>query len=277
MYCVIQEIETRKSNKNGHPKELISYYNKMSFGGEDWSRYDHHYGNECFERPVKKAYKISIHVSYREDGKVKKKQYPLCTANYYELAEGWFNPYDFCSIKIKLVAKELGVIEDEIYKLVYAKLDTLSKALQDEFQQTEEYKTHQEYEYITTVYAIAKTQFNNNYGFEGTSNEYDKCYDVFGNLMNEAYLEKIKANYVFRQEYEEKSRSYQENYYSNHNSNSKSSYSDLIHSNHDSEDKATLKQFYRVLSKKFHPDSNPDSNTSEEMKLLNKLKDEWGV
>ena len=38
-----------------------------------------------------------------------------------------------------------------------------------------------------------------------------------------------------------------------------------------------LKNFYRMLSKAYHPDSNPDKDTSEEMKMLNSLKDEWGI
>ena len=38
-----------------------------------------------------------------------------------------------------------------------------------------------------------------------------------------------------------------------------------------------LKKFYRTLSKAYHPDRNPGKDTSEEMKLLNQLKNEWGV
>ena len=46
--------------------------------------------------------------------------------------------------------------------------------------------------------------------------------------------------------------------------------------NHE-DNKAMLKKFYRTLSKAYHPDSNPDKDTSEEMKLLNQLKSDWGV
>jgi len=273
MYCVIQEIETKKPNKYGYAKELISEFYNCSFNGADLSYYSHHYGYERFERSIKKAYKISIHRSYREDGKVKKKQYPLCTANYYELADGWFGLYDRCDTKINLVAKELGIAPDEIYELVSTKLDTLKEVVQSEFHQTEEYKTNQEHERITTVYAATKTQFNNRYGFEGTSNEYDKCYDVFGNLMNEAYLEKIKADDIGRQEYEKRSSSYQKDWYSNYSDN----YSNSMESKPSSQDKETLKQFYRELAKKFHPDANPDMDTSKQMKLLNQLKQQWDI
>lgn len=38
-----------------------------------------------------------------------------------------------------------------------------------------------------------------------------------------------------------------------------------------------LKKFYRTLSKAFHPDSNQGVDATEEMKMLNRLKSDWGV
>lgn len=72
MYCVIQEVERKRKNQNGYPKELKSEYMRMSIQGQDESHYWHHYSEECFERDIKKAYRITIHESYRENGKVKK-------------------------------------------------------------------------------------------------------------------------------------------------------------------------------------------------------------
>ena len=40
---------------------------------------------------------------------------------------------------------------------------------------------------------------------------------------------------------------------------------------------AMLKQFYKVLSKKYHPDLNPGKDTTAEMQLLNRLKQGWGI
>ena len=140
---------------------------------------------------------------------------------------------------------------------------------------TEEYKTHEEHEKITTLYAARKVEFNAKYNLSG--NEYDKCYDVFGVLQKPEYLKKIEAEHEARQRYEQESRRYYEEYYNNYNQDSSSSYGGSISNTYKEEDKAVLKQFYRELSKKFHPDANPDTDTSQQMQLLNQLKQEWGL
>ncbi len=281
MFCVIQEVELKKPNKRGHPKELISEFKQMTFQGKDCSYYQHRYSEECFERQIKKAYKISIHQSNRINGKVEKKQCSLCTVSYYDIAEGWFTVYDYCDRKISAAADKLGISVDTIYDLVQAKVDTLIIAIQCEYQQTKEYITHKEHNRITTLYAANKAKFNEEYGCSGSYSRYDEIYDVYGNLMNQVKLDEVKSDYKFRQEYEEKSRSYQKEFYSNYSKyfsgSGGSGYSESICSNHNEEDKETLKQFYRELCKKFHPDSNPDKDTSKQMQLLNQLKGQWGI
>lgn len=275
MYCVIQEIELKKLNRDGYHKKLKSEYMKTSVNGRDLSHYIYYYGLERFQRPIKKAYKISIHESYRECGKVKKKQFVLCTVNYYDFASDCFSVYDYCSEKISKVAQELSVDEEGIYNLVETKIEPLIEKIQADFRQTEEYITHEGHERITSLYSINKIQFAEKYQCD--KDLYDKIYNVFGDLMDSKKLEEIEGQYKTRKEYEEKSSSYQKEYYSNHNSDNKSSYYNNIHSNHNEENKETLKQFYRVLSKKFHPDANPDADTSKQMQLLNQLKSDWGV
>lgn len=275
MYCVIQEVERKRKNQNGYSKELKSEYMRMSIQGQDESHYWHHYSEECFERDIKKAYRITIHESYRENGKVKKKQFGICTVDYYDLATDWFCLYDWGNSKIETAAKELNCSEEEIYSLIEKKLEPIQERIIEEFQQTEEYKTHEEHEKITTLHAARKVEFNAKYNLSG--NEYDKCYDVFGVLQNPEYLKKIEKNYEARQRYEQESRRYYEEYYNNYNQDSSSSYGGSISNTYKEEDKAVLKQFYRELSKKFHPDANPDTDTSQQMKLLNQLKQEWGL
>ena len=275
MYCVIQEIQKKKKNKDGYPKELKSEYMQMSINGQDESHYWHHYSEERFERDIKKAYRITIHESYRENGKVKKKQFVICTVDYYDLATDWFCLYDWGNSKIETAAKELNCSEEELYSLIEKKLEPIQEQIIEEFQQTEEYKTHEEHEKITTLHAARKVEFNAKYNLSG--DEYDKCYDVFGVLQNPEYLKKIEKDYKARQRYEQESRRYYEEYYNNYNQDSSSSYGGSISNNYKEEDKAVLKQFYRELSKKFHPDANPDIDTSQQMQLLNQLKQEWGL
>lgn len=275
MYCVIQEVKRKRKNQNGYFKELKSEYMQMSINGQDESHYWHHYSEERFERDIKKAYRITIHESYRENGKVKKKQFGIRTVDYYDLATDWFCLYDWGNSKIETAAKELNCSEEEIYSLIEKKLEPIQEQIIEEFKQTEEYKTHEEHEKITTLHAARKVEFNAKYNLSG--NEYDKCYDVFGVLQNPEYLKKIEKDYEARQRYEQESRRYYEEYYNNYNQDSSSSYGGSISNTYKEEDKAVLKQFYRELSKKFHPDANPDTDTSQQMQLLNQLKQEWGL
>lgn len=279
MFCVIQEVKTHKPS-TGEPKRIEAYRNSWKMSDEEYYSYGWRYSEERFERPLKPSYRISIHQSYRENGKVKKKQYVICTARYYDIAENTFTIYEsWYEKKILEIAEELSVETDEIYDLLNAKIEPLEKKIQEEYKKTEEYKTYVENRKILGEYSERKSKFAKEY--EVDQNEYDKCYDVFGELRNAECLEKIKREYKQRKEYEEKSRSYQEDFYNNYFKGAfggtGSSYHDFISDNHTDEDKETLKQFYRVLSKKFHPDANPDVDTSKEMKLLNQLKREWGV
>jgi hypothetical protein len=278
MYCVIQEIETKTVPRLGYAKDLQSCFIESSFMGKDTSHYFFKESAERFERTIRKAYKISLHESYREQGKVKKKQYSLCTVNYYDVAEGWFNVYDYCARKIENISKITGKSIDSLYDMIDSKTDPLIESIEKEFHRTEEYKTHKDHEKIKAAYNDRKRKFASKYDCSDSC--YDEIYDGYGSLKNKNRLDEVIKEAKERREYEEKSRSYQEQFYSNYSkyfSGSSGSYFESNHSNHGEEDKETLKQFYRVLSKKFHPDSNPDKDTSKEMKLLNTLKTEWGL
>lgn len=99
MYCVIQEIERKKITWNGEYKELKVSEFRWSSNGEKSVTYNYTYGGERFERSIKKAYKISIHKSYRENGKAKKKQWVIGTMDYYYIAT--FGGYigDCCNLE----------------------------------------------------------------------------------------------------------------------------------------------------------------------------------
>ncbi len=275
MYCVIQEIKTRRMQKNGYPKRIESYHTKSNVMP---NYYGYYYSTERFERPIKKAYRISIHESYREDGMVKKNQYGICTVNYYDLADDIFTLYDWGDSKINIAADAIGCTPEFLYNLIQKKISPLQERIQAEFAQTEEFKVHQEHERITTLYAIRKTEFNAKYETVG-SNEYDQCYDVFGVLQRPKRLKEIEAEYIAKKRREEQARQsysrYYDDFFSNYDENQKERCP--VSGDHGEGNKAILKQFYRTLSKAYHPDSNPGKDTSEEMKLLNQIKAEWGL
>lgn len=269
MYCVIQEIELKKENPYGEYKELKSRETKWTINGVNGCTYGYTYSEERFKRPIKKAYKISVHHSYRENGKVKKKQWVICTMEYYSIAEYGADIGSYLTSSCwegKL--KSIGISEDELYDLVYKKLDPLIEQIQSEFHETEEYKAYQEHIATIDKHLKAKNAFESVYG----DNTYDYCYDVFGVLRNKEKLEEIKEQYKFQEEY--KKRSYQEYYKSNHN-NYSSSYQAPSTSNYTDEEKAYLKKIYKAAAIKLHPDTTKDDG--EGMKFLNNLKEQWGI
>ena len=267
MYCVIQELELKKENAYGEYKELKSTVNDFVIFGERKVSYSHTYSDERFRRPIKKAYRISIHKSYREDGKVKKKQWVLGTIDYYYIAT--FDGYigDFCDLEERV--ETIGITVDELYDIVSVKLDPLREKIEKEYKETEEYKTHNKHEDILKKYREEKEKFEKVYG----ENSYDYCYDIFGVLRNEEMLKNIKKQYETKKERE---RSYYENFKSNYNSyNSYGSYQRDKQSNHNEEDKSKYKKLYKTLAKAYHPDIVKDDG--EMMKIVNKLKEEWGI
>ena len=278
MFCVIQEVEV-KTVPAGEPKGIEVYESRWTSDGKEFCSYEYRDSAERFERPIRKSYRISIHESYRENGKVKKKQTVICTVGYYDIVDwgGWIG--DFITGGLKAKADILGLTEDALYELIYGKWQPIVDRVLAEFQQTEEHKRKEENRRILNEHNQRVDAFREKYGVDGEY--YSRCYDVFGKLRNPEYLKKIKADFKARKEYERRSReqyrSYYENFRSNYGGYSGGSYCGTAASNYNEADKAMLKKFYRTLSKAFHPDSNPDKDTSEEMKMLNRLKSDWGV
>ncbi|MBV4417060.1 hypothetical protein [Clostridium tyrobutyricum] len=266
MYCVIQKVFNKKCNSLGESKKIeVTEYN---WGIGD-NKPNIHYGYKCtghFVRNHREAFKISIHKSYRENGKIKKKQWVLCTMGYYDLLD--WSLYDCAGGKIDKVSEETGVSADDIYNIVYKKLDPIISKITEEYEQTEEYKTKVKNNKILSKYFTAKGKFEAKYG----QDTYDYCYDVFGVLRTEEYLNQLYKEYKTKQEYYS---SYYENFKSNYKSNSDSSYFDIGHSTYTKDEKVKLKKIYKVLALKFHPDIN--NGDADMMKFINRLKEQWGI
>lgn len=278
MFCVIQEVEIKKIPA-GEAKEIKVYETTWTIDGVSNSTWGWSYSDERFDRPVRKAYRISIHESYREAGKVRKKQTVICTIGYYEIVDwgSWIGDYIIGGLKRK--ADALGLSEEVLSDMVYKKFQPIIDRVEAEFQKTKEYKAREEHRRILKEHNQRVEAFKEKY--DTSESEYKRCYDVFGNLRSPEALKKVKADYKAKRDYERRSqkesRSYYERFFNNYSGNSGSSYGDIFSSNHNEDNKAMLKKFYRTLSKAYHPDSNPGVDTSEEMKLLNQLKSDWGV
>lgn len=273
MYCYIQKIQMKSSNSVGCGKDLYITETKWSANGSSYVSYGYTYSEEKFERPIKTAYKISIHdKSYRDDkGMVRKKQYHVTTIKYYDLVD--YSWYD-CIINSKIddIAEKMGIDSEIVWKEIETKLDALQDKIKAEFAQTEEHRVKMQHDAIIQEYQTNKHKFAEKYGVK--EHEYDMCYDVFGMLRNAEYLEKIKKEHKSRKEYEEKSRSYQREYYSNYNYSNDYRKNSSIGGLSSEKEKEYYKKFYRTLATKYHPDVTGENET---MQFLNKLKEQWGI
>lgn len=207
MFCVIQQVQLKKPNQYGAYRELVAELDGWTVDGKPpiW-RY--RYTGGRFDRPHLEAYRISIHQSYRENGKVRKKQYSIRTMSYYSILE--YSLFDCAGGSIEAVAEQLGVKYQTLYDLIESKLTPLLERLEADFHQSEEYQTRQKHQRIIKDHQKACADFCAQYGV-------------------------------------------------------------------DTDEITMLKQFYKVLSKKYHPDLNPDKDTTKEMQLLNRIKQGWGI
>lgn len=267
MFAVIQEIQTKKEFLS-NTYERIEVFRTVGDGGPSF--YSYRNTGERFKRPIKKAYKISIHHSYRKNGKVKKKQWVIGTHSYYDLIDYGFELSPWMH-KEKMA--EMDITADELEEMIWKKLEPIIEKIMAEYEQTREYKAEQEQRAILEQYREVSYEFEKLYG-KGT---YNRCYDIFGNLMNEEYLNKLIADKKASEEYERKSREHQERAYEDFSKkySSGGSYSNPSPSNYTDEEKKLLKRFYKVLALEFHPDTKRGSEAA--MKLANKLKEEWDL
>jgi hypothetical protein len=284
MYCVIQKVLNKKPNKYGSYKSLEISSTTLIYEDSKETKYYYTYGGERFERPIRDAYKISIHKSYRENGHVKKKQWVICTVGYYDLIDSFIDEIIVSSFEKKLAQMEVD--GEYLWNLIQEKLQPLRNAVKEEFENTVEYKTTKQNEEIIRLYTETKKEFENKYG----KDTYDYCFDVFGLLRNEEYLKHLQTVYKTRQQYTRNS-GYYSNSYGNYAGSDNSSYYDANYSNYSYEDfssyftpkrstyteaeKQNLKKMYKVLALQFHPDRA--EGNEDVMKLINRVKEEWGI
>jgi len=187
MYCVIQELSTKRADSLGAYKGIEISTNPFNFM-RTIPQYGYFECGERYERPIKKAYKISIHVSKRVKGVVTKKQFVVTTVNYYTFATDFFCLGEYHE-KITDIAHELNTDTNTIYDLIENKVAPLEKHIRNEFMQTEEYAVVQARKALKVEHENRKAQFAEKYNVPDV--EYDFCFDVFGNVRNTEHLERI--------------------------------------------------------------------------------------
>ena len=186
LFCVVQELPVKKQNKRGYPKRLEVYpETEMVLDRVETTWWRYRFSEECFERPIKKAYKVTVHKSYREGGKVKKIQAVIGTINYYDLAEGCIDPSKI-AMGVQKAAKKLNVSAESIAVLFVEKLQSFEEAIQKRFQQTD------------------KKTFYEKFEIKESTDIYAQCYDVFGELKNPKELEHIQSMYEGRKRREQR-------------------------------------------------------------------------
>lgn len=260
MYCVIQKVVNKRPDPNGASKEIIVESERSFLAGVSRTKYTYRYSDEKFERPIRDAYKVSIHKSYREDGKVKKRQWAICTIGHYEMVDVFLEDL----IREKLTrrkTKEMGAAKKDVLSMILAKLYPIQGKINATFMSSEESRVRREHNTIVLNHHREKRLFEEKYGY-GT---YDFCYDVFGKLRKPECLEFLNEALKYRKDYE--NGSYQNQRNSNHNASALITYSD--------EKKVMLKKIYRSLAKTFHPDITHDDGKM--MELILELKKNWGI
>jgi len=194
-------------------------------------------------------------------GVVAKKQFVVTTVDYYSLAEQGITECVKAE-KMVSIATKLGISVDFLWELIAKKVDPLEDRIRREYGQSIECQTHIKHLFILSEYHAQKEKFARRYGV--SDDTYDYCFNVFGEIMNQAYIDRIIEAHTWRE------KAYN------------SSYDDAkllnpAKSKYNNEERLILHRFYRDLSKIYHPDRNPKGDTHNEMVCLNKVKKEWGL
>ena len=273
MYIYVKE-SISKLKRRGYAKELLTGTKELENG---LTINTHWYSDNCFIRSPKSTYTIFLCKSYRENGTSKTKQYKIATLSYWDIAESYED--DFVDLlkpegdetlwfkllfKIDSILEEDGCLdgltkeEREDYVIdIYDDLGNKCeywKGIIEKFKKTKECKVHEEHRKILQSYKYAKETFLREY--DCYPDEYDICYDIYGNLTNPEYLSRIRSRRTGADFTSERVVYRDANY----------SETELQY----------LKKFYRTLATRYHPDSN-NSETTGEMQFINKLKEQWGI
>lgn len=269
MKCIIREREQKESHSIGEPKEILVDSREWEYEGHHGHSYSYHMSQERFER--NNGMRYYIYIEKESTTKEDTQEVLLGVIGYYDFVE--FG-YEDCigERKLENTAKELNTSSEELLATIREPLGKLQATIREEFSRTEEAHAKKEHEEILEKYHKAKRDFSLQYGFP--ARDYDRCYNVFGQLMDAEYLGRLKQRLKDREQMKFESKRFRKE-------QSQKRFHEYLHSStsvdYSEDEQVMLSKFYKLLAKKYHPDANPGLDTSEEMTLLNKLKRQWKV
>jgi hypothetical protein len=268
MFCVIQELQTKRTNKDGFSKSIEAY--TAYEHGRIVNRY--RYSTEKFKRPTKNAYKISIHESQRVNGVIVKKQWYIATIDYYDLAveswrnitNNWLDDENTICDRLHKCGFDLGIDSVMIWNVINEKIEPLQGKIISDFQKTDEYKTHAKNNKIIRMHEKKQWEFRKENFC--TNFDYDVCFNVFGNLTNRDYFVELQ----YRADGKRKEpRHQQKQYYEAHETHENIEPANVAPSDFTDVQKSNIKRYLMTLTRKYHPDVG---GNEEAMKAINDMK-----
>lgn len=263
MFVSFQKKQRKQPDKYGAPLRIKLVEN------EEKGYYGYRMSEERFLRNNMDVYQFRLNHSYREDGKVKKKQWNLASMSYYDIATLDFSDYT-TDKRIRVIATDAGITAERLWNMIFDKFYPLQNQIVEEFEASEEYQTEQQHLQLIKEYEARRSAFESIYGF----NTYKKCYDFNGTLRNPTLFEQLKHKTEQKRQREEEYREQSDRARYERFKDKSSSYIKGGNATHSEQERDWLKQIYRMASKKFHPDAG---GTEEQMKFLTKLKEQWGL
>lgn len=266
MFVNVVEFELKRKSKGS--KKEIEVYSCVAFGRES---FHYRYAGEEFDRPIKKGYKIMLHHSYRQDGKIKKLSLCVARIKYSDVLDNYYP--DLWNLEKNLIEKGFPYESlEEVEAMIYKKIDEIWNKIEEEVKITEEYQWIQKRDKIIKEHKQRESEFNKKYD----GDYYNYFYDVFGVLRKPEDLEKFKRDVEDKkrqqEEYARKSWEQAQNNYKNHGFNYQSLGVSGGSFNSDETEmvRSIISAGFKQMSKKLHPDLGGDE---DQMKLLNVVKE----
>lgn len=268
LFVNVVEFELKRKPK-GSQKE-IEVYSCVVFGKESF-----HYRNtgEEFDRPIKKGYKIMLHHSYRQDGKIKKLSLCAARIKYSDVLDGYYP--ELWKLEEKLIDKGFPYESlEQVEAMLYEKIDEIWNKIEEEVKTTEEYQWIQKRNKIIKEHRQRESEFNKKYG----GDYYKYFYDVFGVLRKPIELEQFKRDEEEKkrqqEQYTRNSWEQAQNHYKNYGGFNGYQSLGVSGGSFNSEEAEMIRSIisagFKQMSKKLHPDLGGDE---DQMKLLNAVKE----